>query len=60
MSSIEDAESEDLGEDSPITLAEEATIVKKLSDGKAPGVDEIRPEMLKALDIVGLSWLTRL
>jgi len=23
-----------------------------------PGVDEIRPEMLKALDIVGLSWLT--
>jgi len=23
-----------------------------------PGVDEIRPEMLKTLDIVGLSWLT--
>uniref|UniRef100_A0A3B5Q4K1 Reverse transcriptase domain-containing protein n=1 Tax=Xiphophorus maculatus TaxID=8083 RepID=A0A3B5Q4K1_XIPMA len=28
--------------------------------GKAPGVDEIRPEFLKALDVVGLCWLTRL
>ncbi|TWW63932.1 hypothetical protein D4764_03G0009400 [Takifugu flavidus] len=27
---------------------------------EAPGVDEIRPESLKALDVVGLSWLTRL
>ncbi|TWW71090.1 hypothetical protein D4764_17G0005730 [Takifugu flavidus] len=26
----------------------------------SPGVDEIRPEFLKALDVVGLSWLTRL
>ncbi|KAI3377887.1 hypothetical protein L3Q82_008465 [Scortum barcoo] len=26
--------------------------------GKAPGVDEIRPEYLKSLDVVGLSWLT--
>ncbi|KAI3373123.1 hypothetical protein L3Q82_006364 [Scortum barcoo] len=25
-----------------------------------PGVDEIRPEYLKSLDVVGLSWLTRL
>lgn len=24
------------------------------------GVDKIRPEILKTLDIVGLSWLTRL
>ncbi|KAI3364655.1 hypothetical protein L3Q82_011436 [Scortum barcoo] len=30
------------------------------SGGKAPGVDEIRPEYLKSLDVVGLSWLTRL
>ncbi|KAK3534027.1 hypothetical protein QTP86_000639 [Hemibagrus guttatus] len=28
--------------------------------GKAPGVDDIRPEYLKSLDVVGLSWLTRL
>jgi len=44
----------------PISLAEAAMVVKKLLGGKAPGVDEIRPEMLKALDIVGLSWLTHL
>ena len=24
----------------------------------APGVDEIHPKLLKALDVVGLSWLT--
>ncbi|TWW77358.1 hypothetical protein D4764_12G0007480 [Takifugu flavidus] len=30
------------------------------SSEEAPGVDEIRPEFLKALDVVGLSWLTRL
>ncbi|KAK7915621.1 hypothetical protein WMY93_011382 [Mugilogobius chulae] len=28
--------------------------------GQAPGVDKIRPEYLKSLDVVGLSWLTRL
>ncbi|KAI3362481.1 hypothetical protein L3Q82_012769 [Scortum barcoo] len=32
----------------------------KLLGGKALGVDEIRPEYLKSLDVVGLSWLTRL
>ncbi|TWW60997.1 hypothetical protein D4764_05G0010870 [Takifugu flavidus] len=37
-----------------------AEVVKKLRGGKAPGVDEIRLEFLKALDVVGLSWLTRL
>jgi len=45
---------------SPISLVEVTEVVKKLFSGKAPGVDEIRPGMLKALDIVGLSWLTRL
>ncbi|XP_068451673.1 protein dachsous-like [Clinocottus analis] len=40
----------------PISLAE----VTKLLGGKGQRVDEIRPEMLKALDIAGLSWLTRL
>ncbi|KAK3543704.1 hypothetical protein QTP70_027204 [Hemibagrus guttatus] len=29
-----------------------------LLGGKAAGVDEIRPEYLKSLDVVGLSWLT--
>ena len=32
---------------------------KKLLGGMAPGVDEICPEFLKALDVAGLSWLTR-
>jgi len=41
----------------PISLAEAAKIVKNLLGCKAPGVDEICPEMLKALDIVWLSWL---
>ncbi len=50
---------ENLGEASSVSLAEVSKVVMKLLSGKAPGVDEIRPEMLKALNIVGLSWLTR-
>ncbi|KAI3363599.1 hypothetical protein L3Q82_001231 [Scortum barcoo] len=47
--------------DSSITQAEVTeVVVRKLRSGKAPGVDEIRPEYLKSLDVVGLSWLTRL
>ncbi|XP_070689082.1 paralemmin 1a [Pempheris klunzingeri] len=61
-SSVEEAESEDSGEASSVSLAvslaEVAEVVKKLLGGKALWVDDIRPEMLKALDIVGLSWLT--
>lgn len=48
----------DEGYDSPITVDNE--VAKKLSGGLGPGVDEICPEFLKALDVVGLSWLTRL
>uniref|UniRef100_A0A6Q2YL25 CARD domain-containing protein n=1 Tax=Esox lucius TaxID=8010 RepID=A0A6Q2YL25_ESOLU len=59
-SSIEDAEAEGSEVDSSITRAEVTEVVKKLLGGKAPGVDEIRPEYLKSLDVVGLSWLTRL
>jgi len=59
-SSEEEAETEDSGEASPIYLADVTEVVKKLFRDKAPGADEIRPEMLKALDIVGVSWLTRL
>ena len=43
----------------PISGAEVAEVVEKLLGGKAPGVDEVRPEFLRALDVVGLSWLTR-
>ncbi|TWW73571.1 hypothetical protein D4764_15G0009650 [Takifugu flavidus] len=58
--SNEEAGPGDLGIGSHISGAEVAEVVKKLLGGKALGVDEIRPEFLKALDVVGLSWLTRL
>uniref|UniRef100_A0A3B3QGI4 Reverse transcriptase domain-containing protein n=1 Tax=Paramormyrops kingsleyae TaxID=1676925 RepID=A0A3B3QGI4_9TELE len=60
MPSNEEAESGDLGVDSPISGAEVVEVVKKLLGGRAPGVDEIRPEFLKALDVAGLSWLTHI
>ncbi|KAK3534420.1 hypothetical protein QTP86_015228 [Hemibagrus guttatus] len=60
MSSVEEPEAEDSEVDSFITQAEVTEVVQQLLGGKAPGVDEIRPEYLKSLDVVGLSWLTRL
>ncbi len=60
MSSIEEAEAEGSEVDSSITQAEVTEVVKKLPGGRAPQVDEIRPEYLKCLDVVGRSWLTRL
>ena len=56
-SSVKKVVSEYWGEVWPISLAEITEIVKKLLSGKAPGRDEIYPEMLKAPDIIGLSWL---
>ncbi|TWW81646.1 R2DM Retrovirus-related Pol polyprotein from type II retrotransposable element, partial [Takifugu flavidus] len=53
-------ESDDQEVDHPICGAEVAEVVKQLPGGGAPGPDEIRPGYLKALDVVGLSWLTRL
>ena len=58
--SIIEAELEADGGPSSITLVEVTEVVKQLHSGKAPGVDEIRPEMLKALGVEGLSWMTRL
>ncbi|KAK3530905.1 hypothetical protein QTP70_005451 [Hemibagrus guttatus] len=46
--------------DSFITQAKVTEVVQQLLGGKAPVVDEIRPEYLKSLDVVGLSWLTHL
>ncbi|KAK3556749.1 hypothetical protein QTP70_016703 [Hemibagrus guttatus] len=59
-SSVEEPEAGDSEVDSFITQAEVTEVVQQLLGGKAPGVDEIRPEYLKSLDVVGLSWLTRL
>ncbi len=41
LSSVEEAEYKDKGEDSSISVAEVAAVVKKLLSGKGPGVDEI-------------------
>ena len=58
--SVMETELEDDGVSSPISLGEVTVVVKQLHSGKAPGIDEIPPEMLKALGVEGLSWLTRL
>ncbi|KAK3558236.1 hypothetical protein QTP86_013969 [Hemibagrus guttatus] len=58
--SVEEPEAGDSEVDSFITQAEVTEVVQQLLGGKAPGVDEICPEYLMSLDVVGLSWLTRL
>ncbi|KAK3533035.1 hypothetical protein QTP70_006219 [Hemibagrus guttatus] len=58
--SIEEPEAEDSEVDLFITQAEVTEVVQHLLGGKAPGADEIHPEYLKSLDVVGLSWLTHL
>ena len=50
---------EQVGEDIQITEADVNTVIKSLKTGKAPGEDDIRPEMLKAMNIYGVRWLTR-
>lgn len=47
-------------DDSSIYGNEATEAVKKHLGGRAPGVDEVRTEFLKALDIIGLSWLKHL
>ncbi|KAI3372506.1 hypothetical protein L3Q82_022982 [Scortum barcoo] len=54
LPSSEEAEAGDSEVDSSITQAEVTEVVRKLLSGKAPGgVDEIRPEYLKSLDVCG-------
>ena len=55
-----EAELENDGESSLISLGEVTEVVKQLHSGTAPGVEEICPEMLKAVGVEGLSWLTHL
>uniref|UniRef100_A0AAV2JJP1 Endonuclease/exonuclease/phosphatase domain-containing protein n=1 Tax=Knipowitschia caucasica TaxID=637954 RepID=A0AAV2JJP1_KNICA len=45
-SSVTEAEAEDIGADTSISLAEVTKVVGSLHGGKAPGVDEIRPKFL--------------
>ena len=53
--SDEEAESVSSDVGPPNSGAEVAEVVKKLLSGKAPGVDVVRPEFLRALEVVGLS-----
>ncbi|XP_008319498.1 carbohydrate sulfotransferase 15-like [Cynoglossus semilaevis] len=59
-SSVEVAEAEDSAADPPMSCTEVTEVIKKLLGGKAPGVDEICPQYLRSLDVVGLSGLTHL
>ena len=34
-------------------------VITSLKTGKAAGEDDIRPEMLKAMNVYGVRWLTR-
>ena len=43
-----------------ISPIEVTTAIKALKSGKAAGIDEIRPEMLKSLNCGGINWLTRI
>ena len=60
MPSMMEAELEADGGSSSISLEEVTEVDKNLCSGKSPGIDEIQPEMLNALGVEGLFWLTRL
>ncbi|XP_035769461.1 NACHT, LRR and PYD domains-containing protein 12-like [Neolamprologus brichardi] len=51
-SSEEEAEFRDEEDYPPISKGELTEAVKQLLGGRAPGVDEVRPEFLKALDVM--------
>ena len=49
-----------VGEDIQITEADVNAVIKSLKTGKAPGEDDVRPEMLKAINIYDVVWQTRI
>ena len=51
---------EQVGEDIQITEADVNAVIKSLKTGKAPGEDDIRSEMLKAMNMYGVRWLIRI
>ena len=50
---------EQVGEDIQITEADVNAVIKSLKTGKARDEDNIRSEMLKAMNMYGVRWLTR-
>ena len=50
---------EEVGEDIQIAQAVVNAVITSLKTEKAPGENDIRPEMLKAMNMYGGCWLTR-
>ena len=50
---------EQVGEDIQITEADGNAVIKLMKTEKAPGEDDIRPKMLKAINTYGVPWLIR-
>ena len=48
-----------VGEDIHITEADVNAVIKSMKTGKAPGEDDIRPKMLKAMNPYSVRWVTR-
>ena len=50
---------EQIGKEIHLTEAEVSTAIKYLNAGKAPGENDIRPKVLKAMNNFVVRWLTR-
>ena len=50
---------EQVGEDTQITEAYVNAVIKSLKTGKALGDDDIRPDLLEAMNMYGVRWLAR-
>ena len=50
---------EQVGEDIHVTKADVNAVIKSLKAAKSSNEDDIKPEMLKAMSMSGVCWLTR-
>ena len=50
---------EQVGENIQITEADVNAVIKSLKTGKTPGEDDIRPEMLKAMNMYGVQSINQ-
>ena len=51
---------EKVGENIQINKADVNAVIKLLKSKKAPGEDDIRSEMVKAMNMCGVRWLTHI